>query len=89
MTAAARFDLKMDAEEKETLARAAALMGMTMAAFVRKAANEKAHALLEQETKVTMTTHDFKLFTAALETAFEPNAALQQARRAAREVKRA
>ena len=42
MSALARFDLKMDAGEKEVVARAAALMGTTMAAFVRAAANEKA-----------------------------------------------
>lgn len=35
MPAAARFDLKMDAEEKDIVSRAAALMGTTMAAFVR------------------------------------------------------
>ena len=36
MTAAARFDLKMDAEEKAIIAKAAALMGTTMAGFVRR-----------------------------------------------------
>ena len=41
MPAAARFDLKMDAEEKAIVAKAAALMGTTMAGFVRVAAKEK------------------------------------------------
>ncbi|QKE37864.2 DUF1778 domain-containing protein [Ferrovum myxofaciens] len=43
MSAVARFDLKMDVEEKEVISRAAALVGTTMAAFVRMAAKEKAH----------------------------------------------
>ena len=40
MPAVARFDLTMDVEEKDAVARAAALMGTTMAAFVRTAARE-------------------------------------------------
>ena len=46
MTAMVRFDLTMDAAEKDVLSRAAALMGTTMAAFVRSAAKEKAKELL-------------------------------------------
>ena len=38
MSTAARFDLKMDADEKDVVSRAAALVGTTMAAFVRAAA---------------------------------------------------
>ena len=34
MTTAARFDLKMDADEKALVAKAAALLGTTMAGFV-------------------------------------------------------
>lgn len=33
MTARARFDLTMDAEDKDVVSRAAALMGATMAGF--------------------------------------------------------
>jgi uncharacterized protein (DUF1778 family) len=55
MTAVARFDLKLDAEDKDLLSRAASLMGTTMAGFVRSAAKEKAQTLLEQESRVTLT----------------------------------
>ena len=48
MTVVARFDLKLDAEDKDLLSRAASLMGTTMAGFVRSAAKEKAQTLLEQ-----------------------------------------
>ena len=89
MPADARFDLKMDAEEKDIVSRAAALMGTTMAAFVRMAAKEKARELLDRESRITMTAQDFQAFTAALDGPFTPNAALQNAMNAAREVKRA
>lgn len=89
MSAVARFDLKMDVEEKDIVSRAAALMGTTMAAFVRTAAKEKAHELLDKESRITMTTQDFAAFTAALDGAFTPNAALQKAMTAARGIKRA
>jgi uncharacterized protein (DUF1778 family) len=89
MSAEARFDLKMDVEEKDIVSRAAALMGTTMAAFVRTAAKEKARELLDKESRITMTTQDFAAFTAALNEAFTPNAALQNAMTIARGIKRA
>ncbi|MGC8494609.1 MAG: DUF1778 domain-containing protein [Syntrophobacteraceae bacterium] len=89
MPAVARFDLKMDAEEKDIVSRAAALMGTTMAAFVRMAAKEKARELLDRESRITMTAQDFHELTMALKGEFIPNTALQNAINAAREVKRA
>lgn len=88
MSVAARFDLKMDVEEKDVVARAAALMGTTMAAFVRTAAKEKARQLLDRESRITMTAQDFASFTTALNSAFTPNAALQNAIKLAHEVRR-
>ncbi len=89
MTIAARFDLKLDAQDKELLSRAASLMGTTMAGFVRSAAKEKAQTLLEQESRVTLSNRDFLAFNAAIQGAFAPNAALQEALAAASKVKRA
>lgn len=90
MPAAARFDLKMDPDEKAIVAKAAALMGTTMAGFVRAAAKEKAQALIERETRVTLTARDFATFTRALDSAFAPNPALKGAlAEARRKVKRA
>jgi uncharacterized protein (DUF1778 family) len=89
MSTLARFDLKMDVEEKDVVSRAAALMGTTMAAFVRTAAKEKAHELLDRESRITMTAQDFQAFTTALNEAFMPNAALKNAMRTARGVRRA
>jgi len=88
MTAAARFDLKLDAQDKDLLSRAASLMGTTMAGFVRSAAKEKAQALLERETRVTLSNRDFQAFHTAISSAFSPNPALQGALKAASKVKK-
>ena len=79
MTATVRFDLKMDAEEKKAVSRAADLMGTTMAGFVRAAAKEKALALLDRESRVTLSKRDFTAFSKALNGAFSPNRALKGA----------
>ncbi len=84
MTATARFDLKLKKDEKDLFSRAAALMGTTTAGFVRAAAKEKARALLEQETRVSMSVRDFAKFNAALDQAFTPNKALKDALKSAR-----
>jgi uncharacterized protein (DUF1778 family) len=90
MAAIARFDLKMDADEKDIVSRAAALMGTTMAGFVRAAAKEKALALLERESRITLSRRDFDAFTQALNTAFSANPALDRAlTEAAAKVRRA
>lgn len=78
-SALARFDLKMDAEEKEIVSKAAALMGTTMAGFVRSAAKEKAHVLLERESRVTLSQRDFAAFSRALHSAFIPKQSLKNA----------
>ena len=89
MTTTARFDLRLDAEDKDLLSRAASLMGTTMASFVRIAAKEKAQSLLEQESRITLSKRDFAAFQVAITGAFAPNAALQKAMKAATKVKRA
>lgn len=80
----ARFDLKMDAAEKQIVSQAAALMGTTMASFVRIAAKEKAQELLDRESRLTLSDRDFKVFAAAVEGAFSPNPALKSALEGAR-----
>jgi uncharacterized protein (DUF1778 family) len=79
MATAARFDLKMDADEKAIVAKAAALLGTTMAGFVRLAAKEKAQVLLDREARLTLTDRDFTAFARALDSAFAPNPALKAA----------
>ena len=89
MNTTARFDLKLDTDDKELLSRAASLMGTTMAGFVRSAAKEKAQTLLEQQSRVMLTRRDLAEFQAAIDGAFAPNAALQKALNRTTQVKRA
>lgn len=86
---AARFELKLASDEKKLVANAAALMGTTMAGFVRAAAKEKAQSLLERESRLTLSIRDFASFTTALDRAFAPNTALKGALAEARKVRRA
>ena len=89
MTTTARFDLTIDAADKDIIARAASLMGTTMAGFVRSAAKEKAQDLLDRESRITLSQRDFAAFASALNGAFTPNAALRSALTASSQVKRA
>jgi uncharacterized protein (DUF1778 family) len=90
MSTMTRFDLKMDPDEKAVVAKAAALMGTTMAGFVRAAAKEKAQELLDREARLTLSHRDFVLFARALDSAFATNPALADALgRARRRVRRA
>lgn len=88
MTAPARFDLKLDKNDKELFSEAASLMGTSMAGFVRAAAKEKARSVIDQETRLTLTRRDFKAFSAALDQAFTPNEHLQEALESARQTVR-
>jgi uncharacterized protein (DUF1778 family) len=89
MTTTVRIDLKLDANDEEILSRAASLTGTTMAGFVRSAAKEKAQALLDQESRVTLSMSDFAAFHAAISGASKPNPVLQSALTSAAKVKRA
>lgn len=80
-----RLDLKLDSGEKKTIARAAALMGTTMADFVRAAAKEKAQALVERETRVVLDERDFTRFATAVSGPFKPSPALSHALQEARQ----
>jgi len=80
----ARFDLKLNQEDKNVFAQAAALMGTTMAGFVRAAAKEKAYELLDRESRITLTPENFRAFVESLDAAFAPNPALKDALELAR-----
>lgn len=79
MTAQARFDLKLDKNDKELFSEAASLMGTSMASFVRAAAKEKARSVIDRQTRLTLSRRDFQAFSAALDQAFVPNEPLQEA----------
>jgi len=79
MATSARFDLKLDKDDKEMFSLAAALMGTSMAGFVRAAAKEKARAVIDQESRRTLSRRDFRAFNKALDQAFAPNEPMQEA----------
>ena len=66
-----RLDLKLSAADKQLFAQAAAIEGVTMAAFVR-------------HQQITLSQRDFKAFHAAIAQTFEPNVALRDALEQAR-----
>ncbi|GHU32252.1 hypothetical protein AGMMS50256_22040 [Betaproteobacteria bacterium] len=74
-----RFNIKLNQEDKEIFAQAAALTGTTMADFVCVAAKEKAQELLARESRITLSSEDFKAFVESLDAAFTPNPALKAA----------
>ena len=84
MTTPARFDLKLDKDDKELFSEAASLVGSSMANFVRAAAKEKARSIIEQETRFTLTRRDFETLSTALDQAFTPNESLKEALESAR-----
>ena len=85
MATPARFDLKLDQEDKDLLSQAATLMGTSMAGFVRAAAKEKARHIIDQESKIKLSRRDLQALNAALDQAFTPNKPLQQALDTARQ----
>lgn len=80
MTAAtARLDLRLDARDKERIAKAAALRGMPVSSFVRDAVLREAAATIAAETVVTLSAEESRRFLAALDAPFQPNARLKEA----------
>lgn len=88
MATLARFDLKLDKDDKELFSQAATLMGTTMAGFVRAAAKEKARSVIDQESRLILSQRDLRSLNAALDQAFAPNKHLQEALDTARQAVR-
>jgi len=74
-----RLDLKLSAADKQLFAQAAAIEGLSMAAFVRSAAKQRAALAIQQERQLRLSQQDFTAFQAAITEPFAPNPALQAA----------
>ena len=85
MTVSERLDIKLSPQDKALFHRAAALEGVSMAAFLRSAAKERALQALERERRITLSEQDFNEFTAAIQQAFAPNKVLNDALKESRE----
>ena len=77
--AAARLDLRIDARDKERIARAAALRGMPVSVFVRSAVLREADTAIAADTSASLSAAESRHFLAALDAPFQPNDRLQKA----------
>ncbi|MBB3344598.1 DUF1778 domain-containing protein [Luteimonas sp. RC10] len=77
--AAARLDLRIDARDKDRIARAAALRGMSVSAFVRSAVLREADTAIAADTTVALSPAESRRFLAALDAPFQPNDRLRKA----------
>jgi uncharacterized protein (DUF1778 family) len=84
MTAiAARLDLRLETRDKNRIAKAAALRGMALSAFVRDVVLREADTIIAAESVATLSQPESRRFLAALDEPFQPNARLQKAMAAA------
>lgn len=84
MTAtAARLDLRLDAHDKSRIARAAALRGMAVSAFVRDAVLREVDTAIAAESVVTLSEEESRRFLAVVNEPFNPNDRLKKAMQAA------
>ena len=76
---AARLDLRLNASDKEKIARAADLRGVAVSAFVRDAVLREADSVMAAELSVTLSAEESRRFLKALDEPFKPNAKLKKA----------
>jgi len=82
-TLAARLDLRLEFRDKDRIAKAAALRGMAVSAFVRDAVLREADAAIAADTVVTLSEQESRRFLAMLDAPFRPNERLKKAMAAA------
>lgn len=82
-TSVARLDLRLEACDKDRIAKAAALRGMAVSAFVRDAVLREANATIAADTVVALSEQESRRFLDALDAPFRPNDRLQEAMDAA------
>lgn len=78
-TTTARLDLRLDIRDKDRIAKAAALRGMAVSAFVRDAVLREADTAIAADTVVTLSEQASRRFLALLDEPFRPNDRLQKA----------
>lgn len=79
MTAVARLDLRLNANDKARINRAADLRGVPVSAFVRDAALREAESVMAAELTATLSPSESRRFLAALDKPFKPNTRLKKA----------
>src|SRR3546814_4255242 len=81
-TATAGLDLRLDARDKDRIAKAAALRGMAVSTFVRDAVLREADTAIAADTIVTLSEQESRRFLDMLDRPFHPNDRLQKAMKA-------
>jgi len=76
-----RIDLRISAEQKTLLARAASYAGVSLSNFLVSAAADRAKELVAERENVILTARDWKRFLAALDKAAGPRPKLEAAAR--------
>lgn len=79
MSVAARLDLRLDPHDKDRIAHAAELGGVSVSTFVRNAALNAASDIIASEGTVTLSANETRTLIAALNRPFKPSPRLQQA----------
>ena len=78
-TPTTRIDLRLARHDKDRLAKAAAIRGMPLSAFVRDAALREAAATVAEAETITLSAEESRRFLAALDAPFRPNKHLAEA----------
>ena len=76
-----RLDVRLSAEHKQIIERAAGLLGQTVSAFTVSTLVQQAEQVVERFGVLRLTDRDRDLFLAALDNPPEPNARLRRAAR--------
>jgi uncharacterized protein (DUF1778 family) len=79
MASTDRLDLKLSSSDKQLLQQAAAIESISVAAFVRLAAKQRAAEAIQLDRSVGLSRRDYETFQAALAAPSRPNEALLQA----------
>lgn len=78
-TTADRLEVRISAQDKQTIARAAELRGEGVSAFARSVLVREAERVLEAEKTVVLSAKESRRFLQALDRPFSPNAKLRAA----------
>lgn len=62
-----RIDLRLSADQKALLARAASYAGMSLSSFLVSSASKRAKELVAERETLTLTARDWRAFLAALD----------------------
>lgn len=81
-----RVDLRLGTEDKGMLQLAASYEGVSLAAFIRKAALEVARSVVERNERIVLSREEARKIIAALDQPFAPNEALSKAMKSAERI---